>query len=274
MPVRAFCVVGLVALTLANPRAQEQPPVNQLMERVGEYVQRFIAAFSNVVAEERYEPEPARRGRQRLRSDYLLVRSPRNEQNFMTFRDVVEVNGKPVQNQQERLAKLFLKPSEDSVAQANAIAAHSERYIPPTTDPLLALVFLQREYQTRFLYTLGERDPAYGPDVQRINFVETGSPTLLRRTDDSDLPARGTVWVSEATGHVFRTQLQFGSDENALTVTTVFGFDEALRIEVPLEMHESFRASGRLVQGLAKYSRFRRFGVRTNEDIDTPAPER
>ena len=269
----ARCISVLVALGVASASAQA-PPADELMQRVGDYVEGFVDAFSNVVAEERYEPDSAKHGRPRLRSDYSLVRSPSNDRNFMTFRDVVEVNGKPLRNQQERLTKLFLQPSESAIEQATAIAAHSQKYIPPTSDPLLALVFLQREYHSRFRYTLGERDPGQGPDARRIAFLETQFPTILGTINGSDLPTRGTAWVSETDGHVFSTELQLGSLQTPLTLVTVFGFDKTLRIDVPTEMRESFSASSGLARGVARYSRFRRFGVRTNETIDTPEPAR
>ena len=273
MSAGPLCAVVVAALSVAAAYAQD-PAADEFMVRVGDYVQRFVDAFSNVVAEERYEPGPGQRGRQRLRSDYLLVRLPGNQDNFITFRDVVEVNGKPLRNQKERLTKLFLQPSEKNpLEQARAVSAHSGEYLPPTTDPLLAVVFLQREYQTRFRYTLGERDPGLAPDVRRIGFVETQSPTILGRADGSDLPTRGTAWVSETTGRVFKTELQFAGKE-PLTLTTVFGIDDTLRIDVPIEMSESFSASGVVVRGVARYSRFRRFGVRTDETIDTPEPGR
>src|SRR6187401_696368 len=98
-----LCAVVVTALSVAAAHAQV-PAADEFMVRVGDYVQRFVNAFSNIVAEERYEPGPGHRGRQRLRSDYLLVRLPGNQDNFITFRDVVEVNGKPLRNQQERLA--------------------------------------------------------------------------------------------------------------------------------------------------------------------------
>jgi len=269
MSAGPLCAV-VVALSVSAAYAQD--PAAEFMARVGDYVQRFVDAFSNVVAEERYEPGPGRRERQRLRSDYLLVRSPGTQDTFITFRDVVEVNGKPLRNQKERLTKLFLQPSENPLEQARAVSAHSERYLPPTTDPLLALVFLQREYQARFRYTLGERDPGLAPDVRRIGFVETQVPTILGRADGSDLTTQGAAWVSETTGRVFKTELQFVGEE--LTLTTVFGIDDTLRIDVPIEMSESFSASGVAVKGVARYSRFRRFGVRTDETIDTPEPGR
>jgi hypothetical protein len=277
--VRPLCVTALVVSSLAieqshsaNVLAQE-PPVEQVMQRVGDYVRGFVDALSNVVAEERYEPDPRQRGRRRLRSDYLLVRSPRNERNFLAFRDVLEVNGKQVENHQETLTKLFLQPSEDALKQAMAISAHSEQYLPSITDPLLAVIFLQREYQTRFRYMFAERDPGLGPDVRRIVFVESHVPTILGRTADGEFPTRGTAWVNEATGRVSKTELQIGNPETPLTLTTVFGVEDSLKIDVPLELSESSHVSGVVVKGVAKYSRFRRFGVRTNEKIETPTPE-
>ena len=68
MSVRAHCAVVVAALSIAAAYAQD-PAADELMVRVGNYVQGFVNAFSNVVAEERYEPAPGHRGRQRLRSD-------------------------------------------------------------------------------------------------------------------------------------------------------------------------------------------------------------
>ena len=72
MSARLLCAVVVAALSVAVAYAQD-PAADEFMVRVGDYVQRFVNAFSNVVAEERYEPGAGHRGRQRLRSDYLLV---------------------------------------------------------------------------------------------------------------------------------------------------------------------------------------------------------
>ncbi len=44
-----------------------------------------------------------------LKSDVLIVRGPAGER-WMQFRDVFEVDGKPIRDRAERLAKLFLEP--------------------------------------------------------------------------------------------------------------------------------------------------------------------
>ena len=55
MMLRAACVLALV--TGCAPRVEAQPSRPELVERASEYVSRFLTAFSNVVAEERYEQE-------------------------------------------------------------------------------------------------------------------------------------------------------------------------------------------------------------------------
>src|SRR4026209_1533502 len=133
MASRVFCLAVGVMLSVPGLSAQS-PDIDVLMQRVGDYVHGFIDRFCNVVAEERYEPDRVRRGNGRLRSDSLLVQKPGNERQFLTFRDVVEVNGKSLRNREEALSKLFLQPSANVIAQANAVTAHSADYMFPGSD--------------------------------------------------------------------------------------------------------------------------------------------
>lgn len=270
MAARVLCLICAVMLSL-SPLSAQSPDIDVLMQRVGDYVHGFIERISNVVAEERYEPDRARRGNAQLRSDFLLVRKPGSEGQFLTFRDVVEVNGRAVRNREEALSKLFLQQFESAVAQANAIAAHSAEYMFPGSDPLLVMVFLQPEYQPRFTFTRDELDPRLGADIRRVGFEETTSPTMLRQEGDRDLPTRGAIWVSERTGKVVKTELRMGSDPTTTVITTIFGRDEPLSIDVPVSLEQRYYASpGDVVKGIARYSNFRRFSVSTAEKIDAP----
>lgn len=270
MALRAFCLVcGLILSVTALPA--QSPDIDVLMQRVGSYVHGFIDQFTNVVAEERYEPDRVRRGNGRLRSDFLLVRKPGTDRQFLTFRDVVDVNGRAVRNREEALAKLFVQPFESALAQANAIAAHSADYMFPGSDPLLVMVFLQPEYQPRFTFIRANLDQRLGPEIRRVDFEETTTPTMLRQEKDRDLPARGTIWVSERTGKVMKTELRLGSDPTTTVITTIFGRDEPLNIDVPVLLEQTYYATaGEAVKGIARYSNFRRFSVSTAEKIDAP----
>ena len=149
--------------------------------------------------------------------------------------------------------------------------------ISPLSDPLLGIAVLQRQYQPRFTYTLGEFDHGLGPGIRRIKFEETIAPTILRTDGNRDLPTRGTVWVVDATGRVVRTEIQIGEVRDrlrAITLSTAFKQDEALHIYVPATMADGYMMKETsTIKGTAYYTRFRRFTVRTVETIEAPKPD-
>ena len=59
-----------------------------------------------------------------LTSDLLLVK-PVGTDRWVQFRDVFEVDGKPVHDRSERLVKLFLEPTGSSARQVEQIAARA-----------------------------------------------------------------------------------------------------------------------------------------------------
>ena len=261
-----------MTLVLANASARDQS-ADALMARVGDWVHEFVEQFANVVAEEDYVPSVRSLG-SRLTSDYLLVRYPGSSASWLTFRDVVAVDGNSLRNQPERLTKLFLERFDGAVTQADAITRHSARYISPLTDPLLGIAVLQRQYHPRFRYTVGDLDHGLGPGIRRIKFEETGRPTILR-DGSRDLPTHGIAWVLEATGRIVRTEVEIGERSRltrTVVLTTAFKMDNALRIYVPVTMQDGFTMKDSAgVKGMAYYTRFRRFTVRTTEAIDLPA---
>jgi hypothetical protein len=274
MQARSVCLVCSLSLTLATAPVRAQTP-GELMDRVGDWVHGFVEQFANVVAEEEYVPRIRSLG-PRLRSDYLLVRYPGATGTWLSFRDVVTVDGISLRNQPARLAKLFLEPFDDAVAHANAITKHSARYISPMCDPLIGIAVLQRGYQSRFRYSVGDLDQKVGPGVRRIAFDETARPTIFR-DGDRDLPAHGTAWAVEATGRIVRTELHIGvAGRLARTValTTAFKKDDALQIDVPATMVEGYTLrDSAAVKGTAYYTKFRRFTVRTTEAVIDPKPQ-
>src|SRR5687767_11452284 len=146
----ALCLVA--ALLVCSVRTEAQAPTAaELLGRGADYVKRFIAGFSNVVAEEEFRQEWLAGARRRLKSDFLLVRYPGAQTVWLSFRDVFEVNGRPVRDQQDRLTKLFLEPFDDAVRRAEEITGAASRHslVEPSTvwNALLILVFLQPHYQ-------------------------------------------------------------------------------------------------------------------------------
>jgi hypothetical protein len=289
MPRRAALATAAVLAAVLSIRPAAAPSrTDEIVARAGSYVSDFVRRFSSIVAEERFVQDARRlnsgaRGRgsgsgqllapgvsvhRELVSDYLLVK-PAGTTDWQLFRDVFEVDGRPVRARAERLEELFVQPSADALARALEIQREGARYnvgdpVRTLGNPLLTLGFLQPRYQPRFRFSLRDADPALGPDVWIVEFREQARPTLMRRTPDGDLPARGRFWIEFRTGRVLKTELAVSEEDE---VTTTFRFDEQFQIALPVEMRESYWFGGTYVSGVAQYGRFRRFGVTVEERL-------
>jgi hypothetical protein len=254
----------------AAGRAQA-PALDTLLQRTSVYMERFVTELANVVAEEEYLQQfRLAAPRRRLKSDFLLVRYPGQERLFLTFRDVLEVDGRPVADQQERLTRLFLQPFDSALRRASEIQReglrHSLERGGRLADPLQGASFLQGEYQQNFAFVLRGQDASLGPDVREVEFVQR-TPAGIQAT-----AIEGTAWIAEGTGRVLRTRLRAGRAPNVRLTTTTFGTDPKLRIDVPIEMRDEVPVSvSDEFTGIARYRNFRRFEVRAAEQIQEPA---
>ncbi len=110
----------------------------------------------------------------------------------MVFRDVREVDGKPVGDKQERITKLFLQPFDSAVRRARDIQREGLRHSVDNgrmMDPLTVIGYLQPEYQGGFRFTVGELASSMGADVREIDLAPTPARGKTAK------PAR--AWVSE-----------------------------------------------------------------------------
>ena len=229
----AVAIAGVIAV---SPGAAQTNRGDQLVAQATAYVVDFLDRFSNVVAEERYEQQTTVPKRSRLlMSDFLLVKAPGDEV-WQSFRDVAEVDGKPVRDREDRLTKLFLRPSSSTFRRAAEIRDAGARYnltdIGTLSNPLLVIAFLQEQYVDRFRFNLAGLDKKLGPDVRTVRFVEFRRPTVLKLNANGDLFSRGLIWVEEGSGRVVKTELQVGGQVAPVRVTTLFTFDEELGINV------------------------------------------
>ncbi len=267
----AVAIAGVIAV---SPGAAQTNRGDQLVAQATAYVVDFLDRFSNVVAEERYiQQTTSPRRRRELRSDFLLVKPPGSNEWFQ-FRDVFEVDGAPVRDRDERLAKLFLDEPGNALARAAEVTRDSSRFnlessIGTVNKPLLAIAYLQPRYAARFWFTVGPIDRSVGAGVRLVQFEEWARPTILRRAGaNGDLPTRGRMWIEEGTGRVVKTELRAGEAE----IVTTFAFDVNLQVAVPVEMRERYLRLFEIT-GVATYGRFRRFEVRAEEEIQVgPAP--
>jgi hypothetical protein len=254
--------------------------IEAVVRRAGEYVTRFVQAFSNVIMEEHYVQNVAagvpsgllRSGGQRdLRSDLLLLRVG-GEFEWRPFRDVFEVAGRPVRDRAERLTKLFLQSPVLALEQAQRIAQESSRYNIGMVDrtintPMHTLLFLQPLLQRRFRFTLDERDDTSPENVWIVKYEERVRPTLIRGDRDTDVPVSGRFWIDADSGCVVRSELVAVTGASTARVTTTFEPQATDGIAVPVEMREEYQLQRSRVTATATYSRIRHFGVSTSTNV-------
>ena len=262
-------VIVLIELCAAPGVHTQSVDLNELRMRVAASARRFITQLSDVVTEEEYDQRFTRGRKSRhLKSDFLLVAYPGRKELVMVFRDVREVDGKPVRDKQDRITKLFLEPFNNAIRRAQDIHRDGLRLSVDNgrlMDPLQVITYLQLEYQNGFTFTLGDRAPNLGPDVREISLTPVPARGKLAKA--------GRAWVSETTGDVIKTEVRSGFGARAESTTTTFGLDPVLKIRVPLEMKDELpRVSGDDFIGTAKYSNSRRFDVRTDAEVKIPEP--
>jgi hypothetical protein len=300
--VAPLCV-ALTLLTLVHPRAQE-PSLADVLSNAAAYVAEFEQQLSAIVAEETYL-QLARNGLQRsglsapsrptferraLKSDLLLVR-PENATGWVQFRDVFEVDGKPVRDRDERLTQLFLDPSDAAGNQFARIIKESARYnigeIQRTINlPVLPLMMLEQENQRRFRFKRlddpakptareRERDIPDSPnfvvstEVWVISYEETRKPTLIQLAGGGDITSKGRFWIEPLTGQVLMGELITENADLRAQINVSYQSEPLLGLFVPVEMRERYSSNRRstTIEGTATYGRFRRFEVKTDEEL-------
>lgn len=212
-----------------------------------------------------------------LTSDVVLIRvGP--PLGWRVYRDVFEVNGKPVRDRDARLQKLFLEPASRASAQSVRIAEESARFnlnlggIERTLNaPGIPVAFLQPELQSRFAFSLDRREDG---DVWIIRYEESRRPTVFQHNGTIDNPSAGRLWIDVSTGEVVRTEQTVTPPRFAVIVTTTFKHDDRFGVAVPAEMREQIagRPPGRYaLEGVARYANYRRFEITTDDRAAAPS---
>jgi hypothetical protein len=214
-----------------------------------------------------------------LKSDLLLLK-PEGSDRWIQFRDVFEVDGRPVRDRDERLMKLFLQPSSTTATQADNIIAESTRYnignLQRTVNvPVLALSILDPATQRRFQFSRAKDEkpklaatPAAGT-FWTIEYQEVSAGTIIRTTNGRDMPCRGRFWIEAGTGRVLVSELTAEDTALRALIDVTYQPDPAVGLLVPSVMRERYdvRGDGSRVDGTATYGKFRRFQVKVDEKI-------
>jgi hypothetical protein len=266
-----------------------------LLERAGTFVADYERQISMVVAEEHYTQtsrgdgsEPAER--RILRSDVLVVDA--GPVGWLGFRDVFEVDGRPVRDHQNRLLDLVVSPVPDALAQARRMADEGARFnlggaVRTISMPTLALVFLRKDEQRRSIWKLGDRKKVDGHEAVELRFAERERPGMISTRDGA--AARGRFWIEPDSGRVVRSEFMIDSAGMSGSVIVTFGPAPKITPWLPLTMDDDYRSSTQTaapgaaqssaasraetsvpavhIEGHATYRNFRTFGVETNTII-------
>jgi hypothetical protein len=283
---RAAAAVFAVAM-LATVRAEQEPALEVVLARAADYVANYSKRLAAIVAEEDYRQQvisasrPGRiSGRQhrQLRSDVLLVK-PGEGESWLQFRDVFEVDRKPVRDRDERLYKLFVEAKADRDHQAQIIQHESARYnIGPLQRtiniPIMGMLFFDRANQPMSEFKRVESAKvkalaalAAPADIWTVEFKETQPGTMVRGARGRDVPSHGRAWIDRMTGRILRTE-QISSDTVVRgEIDVTYRTEPGLDLLVPGEMRESYVVIQQnvVINGHATYSRFRQFTVTTTE---------
>ena len=280
-----------------------------MADRLADYAERFEREMAAVVAEEKYvqvihpwrgnpsgpqgEPAlqwraPGEKGRQggpiisrrQLVSDVVMVQL--RDHQWLSYRDVAEVDGSPVRDRTDRVRELLLSNAAQRDDQFRRINAESARYNlgdlrRDVNLPTVTLSLLRRLNQPRFQFKRAKDEIVDGRTCRVLAYQEKARPTLIGTPNSGDIFIYGRVWIDQADGRVRRTELRFERrSQGRSSIRVDFQPFEGLPILVPAlmwEWHEGADQLGRIggdvtvIQGLAAYGKIRRFQVSTAEEI-------
>jgi hypothetical protein len=267
-----------------EPPSGREAELQLAMARLLDYADAYERQYSGLVAEEEFR-QSTRGKNARLRSDYLLVK-PEKSAEWISFRDVYEVDGVAVRDRDDRLKRLFLQSGIDISVQLQAIRDESARYNLGIVErninvPLFLLQFLQPENRPRSRFRLAGKRSVSNVEAWRIEFEERVSPTIITDLRGNDVKAKGWFLVDEVTGAIVETVLKIEENGSTGEIKVSFRHDPALGMWVPAEMTETYQAltqrsmSGAprpetIVEGTAKYTNYRRFQVKIEEKVVIP----
>lgn len=306
---------------LAVLRAQSGPPpasrpssllgtdVASLTSALADYIDRFSDEHTAVLAEERYVQlrhgwrgnitgpdseaalawreagegrNPAHvTDRRQLLSDVVFLHL--SGADWMDFRDVAEVNGRPVRNRSQRVLDLFLSGAPDAMARARRFAEESARHNLPglyrtLNLPNVALYFMRRSEQSRYQFERKRDEQVGGRQARVLAYRERRRPTIVQTSEGKDIPIDGRLWLDAETGQVVRTELRMNRWSGKSSIRVDYQALSGLDVLVPSqlwEVHDDRPRDGEqfqntpqyFMQGLATYSGHKRFVVRTSETL-------
>lgn len=253
-------------------------PASGTLASVRAFAEQYQHDAPSLVAREEYVQNATYRSRtaehQVLTAELVMVRL-QGAVGWVSFRDVLTVDKRPVRDREERLLKLLQSPAPNAMEQARQIAQESARFnlgsiVRTLNVPDTALEYLQPRHGERVRFEALRDDTIDGRPVVVLRFNEVAGPSIVRNLVGRDLLARGRVWAEPGSGAIVRTELLIEDRSAKGAVTVDFQMEPRLQLRVPVKMTERYSAASETIDAVAKYSEFRRFTVGTTETLIKP----
>jgi hypothetical protein len=287
----AFVVLASLSVLSADAAIQRQGrALDDLLDRATRYVLAYEQAFTLLISDEVYVQEirrPPNPGTnlsrsnpgggmlaggpmkiQELKSDFLLVQLGEGA-GWMQVRDVFEANATKVRDRDDYLIGLFVSSHPARFEEADRAVDEAKKYnigsVERTVNhPTLAMMFLHPRVRERFAFDDQGVDAVNLRSLVRLGYREIARPTLIKTTRGRDLALTGTLWVDSATGTVVKTELNVADPDVRAQVTVMFRNDDKLKIWVPAQMDEYYKATQSLdeIFATANYSNVRKYDLR------------
>ena len=268
----ACCLVAWTGATTA--RSSNAPPRDKdVLARAGARVLTYEAELPRLVARETsVQRAPRLEELHRIRERHMVaefawVAFPRTS-DVVGIRDVVEVDGRAVTTDRERLQSL-LHGGGGTSQDARALLNEAARYnLGPGSRnlniPTLVLFFLHPKTQSRFSWK--RRSPT-SAELWEFEFKERERPSMIQTSGKSDV--EGRVLIDPASGIVRRSTMHvrftyvgaLSTEPVNVTydLTTTFEPVTALGMVLPVRLEETYQAPDMTIAGEATYDHYRRF---------------
>ena len=253
-----------------------------MLRRAADYVAEYHEKLSSMIAEERYvqrsgsalgpslpgaqtaEPGTSER---RLLSDFVIVRGLGAGSPWIGVREVLEVDGRPVEGEHGRLEAMLSDARADQAGRLRALAdaqAQVQPRRPLSHDQRAddaARVSAARSAGSVPLQAIGQRRPARRAALDR-DVPGARAPDADPHPEGSDVVSNGVFWIDPSTGAVHRTELRAGENLGRRLRSIIlvsYARNERFDMLLPGRHERAVRDGRTRIEGHATYSRFRRF---------------
>jgi len=279
--VVSFLTAAIGATALALPPPQPDVSEKAVVSAAAAYVASYQQLLTSILADEVYsqeiveqtprEPEMPRS--RRMTSEVFFMFMPARH-DWMTVRDVVSVDGKPIGDRPDPAEALRRLPPYEV---ATVFKKHNSRYNIGRTfrnfnEPTMSLLVLDDHHRGRFSFDRRRVERSGDVTLVTLALTERDRPTLIVDENGRPVFVKGDVTVEAGSGRVRRVQLTARHDEIRIGLMTEYQPDSRLGMWVPSRFREEYehgtpskmlpaasRVDHERILCEATYTNFRRF---------------